>query len=41
MDTPLLLAFSASEVHFTYPRQRGDVLATEWAQIDQITEVII
>ena len=41
IDTPFLPAFQASNVRFTYPRSRRDVLAIEWAHIDLITKVSI
>ncbi len=42
MDAPLLLAFHASDVHFTCPLTvAGDVLAIEWAHRDLITKVSV
>ncbi len=42
MDAPSLLAFHASDVHFTCPPAvAGDVLAIEWAHRDLITKVSV
>jgi len=39
--TPSLLAIHASDVHFTCPCSRRDVLAIEWAHRDLITKVSV
>ena len=42
MDTPFLLAFQASDVHFTCPLQlQGSVLVVEWAHRSDHDESII